>query len=47
LFTSQKDVKERTKINNTIFIKMEQFGAFKDLIDENDVIDAGLFALED
>jgi DNA polymerase III subunit alpha, Gram-positive type len=46
MFTSQKDVKERTKINNTIFIKLEQFGAFKDLIDENDVIDAGLFALD-
>ncbi|MDI6453564.1 PolC-type DNA polymerase III [Peloplasma aerotolerans] len=44
-FTSREDVKERTKINKTVFEKLEQFGAFKDLKAENNVIDAGLFAL--
>jgi DNA polymerase III subunit alpha, Gram-positive type len=44
-FTSRDDVKERTKINKTVFEKLESFGAFKDLKTENNVIDAGLFAL--
>jgi DNA polymerase III subunit alpha, Gram-positive type len=44
-FTSKEDVKYRTKINKTVFEKMENYGAFKDLNEENDVIDHGLFAL--
>ena len=44
-FTSRDDVKERTRINKTVFEKLETFGAFKDLNAENNVIDAGLFAL--
>jgi DNA polymerase-3 subunit alpha (Gram-positive type) len=44
-FTSRDDVKDRTKINKTVFEKLESFGAFKDLKSENNVIDAGLFAL--
>lgn len=45
MFTSRDDVKERTRINKTVFEKLETFGAFKDLNAENNVIDAGLFAL--
>lgn len=45
MFTSRDDVKERTRINKTVFEKLEVFGAFKDLNAENNVIDAGLFAL--
>jgi DNA polymerase-3 subunit alpha (Gram-positive type) len=44
-FTSRDDVKDRTRINKTVFEKLESFGAFKDLNSENNVIDAGLFAL--
>ena len=44
-FTSRDDVKERTKINKTIFERLESYGAFKDLNSENNVIEAGLFAL--
>jgi len=44
-FTSRDDVKERTRINKTVFEKLEAFSAFKDLKSENNVIDAGLFAL--
>jgi DNA polymerase-3 subunit alpha (Gram-positive type) len=44
-FSSRDDVKDRTKINKTVFEKLESFGAFKDLNSENNVIDAGLFAL--
>ena len=44
-FTSRDDVKERTKINKTVFEKLEAFGAFKDLNVENSVIESGLFAL--
>jgi DNA polymerase-3 subunit alpha (Gram-positive type) len=44
-FTSPDDVKDRTRINKTVFEKLESFGAFKDLNSENNVIDAGLFAL--
>ncbi|MEF3693157.1 MAG: PolC-type DNA polymerase III [Acholeplasmataceae bacterium] len=44
-FTSRDDVKERTKINKTIFEKLESYGSFKDLNSENNVIEAGLFAL--
>ena len=44
-FSSRDDVKERTRINKTVFEKLEAYGAFKDLNTENNVIDAGLFAL--
>jgi len=44
-FTSKDDVKNRTKINKTVFEKMESYGAFKDLNSENHVIQSGLFAL--
>ncbi|HCZ23378.1 MAG TPA: PolC-type DNA polymerase III [Acholeplasmataceae bacterium] len=44
-FSSRDDVKERTRINKHVFEKLETFGAFKDLKSENNVIDAGLFAL--
>lgn len=44
-FTSREDVKARTKINKTVFEKMEVYGAFDDLNEENDVIEQGLFAL--
>lgn len=44
-FASRDDVKERTRINKTLFEKLEGYGAFKDLKSENHVIDAGLFAL--
>ncbi len=44
-FTSKKEVKERTRINKTVFEKMEDYGSFDDLIEENDVIEQGLFAL--
>ena len=44
-FTSKEDVKNRTKINKTVFEKMELYGSFDDINDENDVIEQGLFAL--
>jgi DNA polymerase-3 subunit alpha (Gram-positive type) len=44
-FTSKKDIRNRTKINKTVFEKLEKYGAFGDLIEENNVIDNGLFAL--
>ncbi len=44
-FESKDDVKNRTKINKTVYEKMEAYGAFKDLISENRVIESGLFAL--
>ena len=44
-FSSIDDVKNRTKINKTVFEKMESYGAFKDLNSENHVIESGLFAL--
>lgn len=44
-FTSREDVKNHTKINKTVFEKMEAYGAFDELNEENDVIEQGLFAL--
>lgn len=44
-FTSKEDVKVRTKINQTVFAKMELYGAFDELIVENDEKEQGLFAL--
>ncbi|MFA5474349.1 MAG: PolC-type DNA polymerase III [Acholeplasmataceae bacterium] len=44
-FTSLDDVRDRTRINKTVFEKMESYGAFKDLNSENHVIESGLFAL--
>ena len=45
LFTSKEDVKIRTKINQTVFAKMDTYGAFDQLIVENDEKQQGLFAL--
>ena len=45
LFVSKEDVKNRTKINKTVFEKMEKYGAFDELKSENNVISSGLFAL--
>lgn len=44
-FISKEDVRERTKINKTVFEIMEKNGAFKDLEEENDIFSQGLFAL--
>ena len=44
-FASRDDVKNRTRINKTVFEKMENYGAFDDLKSENNVISSGLFAL--
>ncbi len=45
VFSSKEDVKLRTKINQTVFAKMESYGAFDELIVENDEKEQGLFAL--
>ncbi|MFA5720629.1 MAG: hypothetical protein WC939_06200, partial [Acholeplasmataceae bacterium] len=44
-FTSKDDVKERTRINKTVFEIMENNGAFEDLEEESDLFEQGLFAL--
>ena len=44
-YTSKEDVKNRTRINKTVFEKMELYGAFDEINEENDVIEQGLFAL--
>jgi DNA polymerase-3 subunit alpha (Gram-positive type) len=44
-FTSREDVKLRTKLNQTVFAKLEAYGAFDDLIVKNDGKASGLFAL--
>jgi len=44
-FTHRDDVKQRTRINKTVFEKMENYGAFDELKTENNVINNGLFAL--
>jgi DNA polymerase-3 subunit alpha (Gram-positive type) len=44
-FVHRDDVKQRTRINKTVFEKMEKYGAFDDLKSENNVITSGLFAL--
>jgi DNA polymerase-3 subunit alpha (Gram-positive type) len=44
-FTHRDDVKQRTRINKTVFEKMEKYGAFDELKSENNVITSGLFAL--
>ncbi|MCF7931328.1 MAG: PolC-type DNA polymerase III [Acholeplasmataceae bacterium] len=44
-FDSRDDVKERTRINKTVYEKLETYGALKDLKAENNVIESGLFAL--
>ncbi len=43
-FASKDDVKNRTRVNKTVFEKLEKYGAFKDLNLENNVIGSGLFA---
>ncbi|QWB95734.1 hypothetical protein KHQ89_07320 [Mycoplasmatota bacterium] len=45
LFIHRDDVKQRTRINKTVFEKMEKYGAFDALKSENNVITSGLFAL--
>ncbi len=45
VFSSKEDIKLRTKINQTVFAKMESYGAFDELIIENDEKEQGLFAL--
>lgn len=44
-FSHRDDVKQRTRINKTVFEKMELYGAFDELKTENNVITQGLFAL--
>lgn len=44
-FESRDDVKDRTKVNKTVYEKLEAYGALKDLKSENNVIESGLFAL--
>ncbi|MBN2299788.1 MAG: PolC-type DNA polymerase III [Acholeplasmataceae bacterium] len=44
-FDSRDDVKDRTKINKTVYEKLETYGALKDIKSENNVIESGLFAL--
>lgn len=44
-FKSREDVKLRTKLNQTVFAKLESYGAFDDLIVKNDGKVSGLFAL--
>ena len=44
-FTSIKDVNTRTKLNKTLFEKMMKLNAFKDLKDEDDATEVGLFAI--
>ena len=44
-FSSIKDVNDRTRINKTVFEKMKQLGAFKDLKDEEDAGEVGLFGV--
>ncbi|CCV63979.1 DNA polymerase III polC-type (PolIII) [Alteracholeplasma palmae J233] len=43
-FTSKKDIKSRTRINKTIFEKMESSGVFEHLEEESEALDQGLFA---
>lgn len=44
-FTSKDDIKERTRINKTVFEIMDNNGAFSELEEESDVFELGLFAL--
>ncbi|NLN50266.1 MAG: PolC-type DNA polymerase III [Acholeplasmataceae bacterium] len=44
-FRSKEDVRERTKINKTVFEIMEKIGSFDDLEEQTDIFEQGLFAL--
>ena len=44
-FINRDDVRDRTRINKTTFERLEKYGAFKDLNEEKNVINSGLFAL--
>jgi DNA polymerase-3 subunit alpha (Gram-positive type) len=44
-FSSLKDVTDRTRINKTVFEKMKLLGSFKDLKDEEDDGEVGLFGV--
>lgn len=43
-FSSKEDVQKRTKINKTVFEKLEQIGSFGNLKDSGGEISSGLFA---
>lgn len=47
IFTSKKDVLTRTKLNQTLFEKFDEMGAFGNLPDEDPEESVGLFALLD
>ena len=44
MFTSIPDCLKRTRINKTVQVLLEEYGAYGDLSAENDIIDNGLFA---
>ncbi len=44
-FRSKDDVKDKTKINKTVFEIMDKIGAFSDLDEKTDIFEQGLFAL--
>lgn len=46
-FTSKSDVSKRTKLNKTLFEKMEQLGSFGDLAAEDEAESIGLFAFNE
>ena len=43
-FSSKEDLKQRTKLNKTVFDKLESFGVFEKLKSGSGVIDVGLFS---
>ncbi len=43
-FTSKEDVQRRTKLNKTVFEKLDIIGAFKELAETSGEIESGLFA---
>lgn len=45
-FKSIKDVESRTRVNKTVFERLETAGAFKNLSDEIPEIESGLFAID-
>lgn len=45
-FSTREDVRTRTKINKTVFEKLEEYGSFNDLKSDATTIDTGLFAFE-
>ena len=45
-FSTKEDVRTRTKINKTVFEKLEEYGSFDDLKSDATTIDTGLFAFK-